>query len=154
MSDFSKELLSETTASVLADCAFLMLDPAAELPAAEGPAVETTLSFSGSVSGVLRLCAPRQMLLGAAVDMLGGQPADSQANEEAEATLAELANVLLGVLLARACGTGNYPAIGLPRTRTLDVVSEVPDAVHSAVLVDLEGQPLVASILTSAEGAA
>ena len=154
MNDFSKELLSETTASVLADCACLMLDPSAELPVAEGPAVETTLRFSGGVSGVLRLCAPRQMLLGAAVDMLGGQSAESQANEEAEATLAELTNVLLGVLLARACGTGNYPAIGLPRTTTLDAVSDVSDAVHSAVLVDMEGQPLVASILKDPEAAA
>jgi hypothetical protein len=57
-------------------------------------------------------------------------------------------------LLARAFGSGTYPAIGLPQTRTVNEVSGAPDAIHSAVLVDMEGQPLVASILKAAEAAA
>jgi len=154
MNRFTRELLQETSASVLADCAFLMLDPAAELTPVEGAAVVTTLSFTGSVSGALRLCAPRQMLLGAAADMLGQPPDDSQANEEAEATLSELANVLLGVLLARAFGARDCPSIGLPRSESIASVEGAEGATCSAVLVDMEGQPVVVSILAGAEVAA
>lgn len=154
MNRFSKELLSETTASVLADCAFLMLDPAGELVEGDGPAVETILSFTGSVTGALRLCASRQMLVGAAADMLGGEGADAHASEEAEATLSELGNVLLGVLLARVSGGRDYPAIGLPRTQSVGSVSDAAGAVCSAVLVDMEGQCVVVSILNEAEAAA
>jgi hypothetical protein len=150
----TKELLLETSASVLADCAFLILDPAVELPPHEGAAVVTTLSFSGAASGVLRLCAPQQMLVGAAADMLGQAPGEEPASEEAEATLAELGNVLLGVLLARAFGARNCPVIGLPQTSTVQGVRDAENALCSAVLVDLEGQPLVVSILSQAEVAA
>lgn len=153
-SAFTKELLQETTASVLADCAFLMLDPSAELGPSEGAAVETTLPFKGQASGVLRLCAPQQLLLGAAGDMLGEAPDAEHAAEEAEATLAELANVLLGVLLARAFGARDCPVIGLPQSSTVSTVSEAVGAVCSAVLVDMTGLPLVVSILKHAEEAA
>lgn len=150
MSGLSQQLLQETTASVLADCAFLMLDPVSELPPFEGDAVVTTLGFSGSVNGALRLCAPRRMLIGAAADMLGQPPEELEAGEHAEAALAELCNVLLGVLLARAFGAGACPLIGLPASQRVDGVAAAPGALHTAVLVDMEGQPLLASILEAA----
>lgn len=149
MSGLSQQLLQETTASVLADCAFLMLDPVSELPPFEGDAVVTTLGFSGSSSGALRLCAPRRMLLGAASDMLGQLPEELEA-EQAEAALAELGNVLLGVLLARAFGAGACPLVGLPASSAANGVVAAPNTLCSAVLVDMEGQPLLASILEAA----
>lgn len=138
-------LLSETAASVLADCAFLMLDPAPELPPFAGDAVATTLAFSGSVSGSLRLCAAREMLIGAAADMLGVAPDDDEATGLAVAALAELGNVLLGVLLARAFGAAGCPVIGLPVSESLPAVQQ-SDAPCRAILVDMEGRPLVASL--------
>lgn len=154
MTLLTKELLLETSASVLADCAFLMLDPAGELAPCEDPAVVTTLSFSGAASGVLRLCAPRRLLLGAAADMLGEPQGEERASEEAEVTLSELANVLLGVLLARAFGARQSPVIGLPRSTSVVGVRDAETAVCSAVLVDMDGQPFVVSILNQAEEAA
>lgn len=154
MKRLTKEILLETSASVLADCAFLMLDPVSELAPSTGSAVVTTLPFSGVVSGTLRLCAPSQLLLGAAADMLGEPAGGDQASEEAEATLSELANVLLGVLLARAFGPRECPVIGLPSSVTVAGVSDVEGSLCSAVLADLEGQPFVISILGQAEVAA
>jgi hypothetical protein len=154
MTLLTQELLLETTASVLADCAFLMLDPTSELRPVAGEAVVTTLSFSGSARGTLRLCTTRQLLLGAAADMVG-QPADpAQASQEAEATLAELANVLLGVLLARAFGAAQAPLIGLPHSATVAAVSREEGAHCSALLVDMDGQPFVASLSQVTETAA
>jgi hypothetical protein len=138
---------------VLADCAFMMLDPADELAPNEDAAVVTTLSFSGLVSGVLRLCAPYRLLLGAAADMLGQPHGDEHVSKEAEATLAELANVLLGVLLARAFGSGDCPLIGLPRSTSVAGVSDAEDALCSAILVDMDGQPFVVSLLSHGEAA-
>lgn len=153
MIPISEQLLQETTASVLADCAFLMLDPVAQLPQFQGDAVVTTLGFSGSARGALRLCAPRQLLIGAAADMLGQPREELEAPEHAEAALAELANVLLGVLLARAFGTSHSPLVGLPTCQHTTGVQTGEDALCSAVLVDMEGLPFVASILP-APGAA
>lgn len=145
MSAITSSLLSETTASVLADCAFLMLDPASEA-AFEGDAVQTTLAFSGSHSGELSLCAPRQMLIGAAADMLGLAPDDESLPEQAEAALNELANVLLGVLLERAFGARECPMIGLPKSVNVAAVAAPTGADCSAVLQDMEGRPFVAAV--------
>jgi hypothetical protein len=139
-------LLSETTASVLADCAFLMLDPADEAGPFDGDAVRTTLSFKGVHSGELSLCAPRQVLVGAAADMLGLPPDDSSLAEQAEATLNELANVLLGVLLVRAFGARESPLIGLPKSATVATVSAPAGAECAALLQDMEGRPFVAAV--------
>lgn len=138
-------LLSETAASVLADCAFLMLDPANEAGNFEGDAVRTTLAFSGVHSGEW-LCAPRQMLIAAAADMLGLPPDDASLGEQAEATLNELANVLLGVLLVRAFGARECPLIGLPRSGSVASVGAPAGVECRALLQDMEGRPFVAAV--------
>lgn len=148
MSGITSALLSETTASVLADCAFLMLDPATEA-AFEGDAVRTTLAFSGAHSGELSLCAPRQMLIGAAADMLGLSPDDESVPAQAEAALNELANVLLGVLLERAFGSRECPLIGLPKSANVAAVTAPRGADCSALLQDMEGRPFIAAVALS-----
>jgi hypothetical protein len=153
MSQLSAALLSETAASVLADCAFLMLDAAAEAGEFEGDAVCTTLSFSGEHSGELSLCAPRSMLVGATADMLGLPPDDASLPEQAEATLNELANVLLGVLLARAFGAQQSPLIGLPRSGSVPRVAAPANAACSAILQDMEGRPFVAAVALATRSA-
>jgi hypothetical protein len=146
-------LLGETAVSVLADCAFLILDIRSEPVRFEPDAIETRLSFSGSVSGTLRLCASRELLLGATADMLGTAPEDESVGEQVEASLRELANVLLGVLLARAFGARDCPVIGLPRSAALQELTEHEHVVCSVWLQDLEGRPFAASILAAGEGA-
>ena len=154
MNQLASALLSETAASVLADCACLMLDPAASPGPFEGDAVRTTLSFTGaSHSGELSLCAPRQMLIGAAADMLGLPPDDESLPEQAEAALNELANVLLGVLLVRAFGAKLCPRIGLPQSDSVASVAAPDGAEFSAVLQDMEGRPFVAAVALTARGA-
>jgi hypothetical protein len=148
MSAITSALLGETTASVLADCAFLMLDPSTDA-AFEGDALRTTLSFSDVHSGELSLCAPRQMLIGAAADMLGLPADDESLPAQAEAALNELANVLLGVLLERAFGARECPLIGLPKSEPVPAVAAPVGVECSALLQDMEGRPFVAAVALS-----
>ena len=153
MTLLTNSLLGETAVSVLADCAFLMLDSATEPVCFEADAVETHLSFSGPAGGTLWLRASRQLLQAATADMLGAAPDEPGAAEDVEATLRELANVLLGVLLARAFGSVDCPVIGLPESGPLRDGLKPSAVICSASLQDLEGRPFVASILAAAEGA-
>jgi CheY-specific phosphatase CheX len=141
MSPLDRELLSDVTASVLQDCAFLILDPAPMPDSWPSDMVSSGISFNGPLEGCLTLRAPSRALPMIASDMLGVFPEDFAAKVHGEAALRELSNVVVGVLLARLVGDGPACQIGLP------VISHVPSLSRpssrdtcSASFVDGEGQ--------------
>lgn len=141
MSPLEPELLSDVTASVLQDCAFLILDPAPTPDSWPPDTVCSGIPFTGPLEGCLTLLAPSNALPMIASDMLGVFPEDFAAKVHGEAALRELSNVVVGVLLARLGKEGAACQIGLP------TISHAPElSIRSghqsctASFVDGEGQ--------------
>jgi hypothetical protein len=94
--------LARLSATVLADCAFLLTEPVDTAEPIDD-AVHAVVAFSGATRGRLVLSASRELAEHVAADMLGIESGDPEARVNAEGAIAELANVLLGMLVVRFC---------------------------------------------------
>jgi hypothetical protein len=112
VSSADSESLSRIAAGVLGDCAFLLTEPVAETEL-QGELIHASIDIRGDSEGRLVLSMPRQLALLVAADMLAISSDDPEADALAEGTVAELANVLVGVLIERFCA-GQACHIGLP----------------------------------------
>lgn len=106
--------LARASANVLADCAFLLTEPV-ETEIEPHDAVHAVVSFRGSTSGSLILSASRDIAELVAADMMGLALGEREAQVHAEGAVAELANVLLGVLVAKFCDAKSVRDLGTPR---------------------------------------
>lgn len=113
MSTERHELLARLSSSVLADCAFLLTEPAEPNAALEDDLVHAVIEVSGEQRACLTLCLPWSLAVLVAADLLGVAPDDPEAEADARDAVAELANVLVGSLLDRLC-PGLRCEIGLP----------------------------------------
>jgi hypothetical protein len=144
------DMLGLLTASVLADCAFLTLDPAPSVVSWPKEMLIAEIPFSGATAGRLVLAASEPLMVAATADMLRLEQDDPLAVEAAPATLAELSNVLLGMLVGRFFDPEPACEIGLPETRR-GVWPRTDAGVRcSSVLVDLEGRPVGVALTTPA----
>ena len=109
----SLELLARVSSSVLADCAFLLTEPAEPAAALENDLVHAVIEVSGEQGACLTLSLPWSLAVLVTADMLGVSPDDPESEVEAEGAVAELANVLVGTLVDRFCA-GLSCEIGLP----------------------------------------
>jgi CheY-specific phosphatase CheX len=109
----SLELLARVSSSVLADCAFLLTEPAEPSAALESDLVHAIIEVSGEQGARLILSLPWSLAVLATADMLGVSPDDPESELEAEGAVAELANVLVGTLVDRFYA-GVSCEIGLP----------------------------------------
>jgi CheY-specific phosphatase CheX len=115
MSSEQLELLTRLSSSVLADCAFLLTEPAEPNALLESDLVHAVIEVSGEQGACLTLCLPWTLAVLVAADMLGVTPDDPESEEQAEGAVAELANVLVGTLVDRFC-PGLTCEIGLPES--------------------------------------
>ena len=144
------DMLGQLTASVLADCAFLTLDPAPQGVVWPKEMLIAEIAFSGVTSGRLVLAASESLMVAATADMLRLEHHDPLAEEVAPATLAELSNVLLGTLVGRFFDPEPACEIGLPETRR-GVWPRTDAGVRcSSVLVDLDERPIAVALTTPA----
>jgi len=144
------ELLGELAAAVLGDAAFLLLEAAdgdVEWPAT---VLIAEIPFEGVASGRLVLAASEAMMTAATADMLRLTPADPLAREAAPATLAELSNVLLGVLAERYSEDDRPCVVGLPTTRRGAWPRNDAGVRCSTVLLDPNRRPLAVALTTPA----
>jgi CheY-specific phosphatase CheX len=144
VTDLDHELLYEVSEQVMGDCAFLMLERHDGPIAWPDEVVQARIGFSGTVSGSFAIQAPRSLLVTMAGDMLGVEPDDPAATESGEAALAEVANVLLGVLLARWLGAGANYEMALPVV--LAGAAGSAGRGYAAAFLDENGHPLRAVV--------
>lgn len=105
--------LARASANVLADCAFLLTEPV-ETDLEPHDPVHAVVSFRGATSGSLILSASRDIAELVAADMMGLALGDRDARVHAEGAVAELANVLLGVLIVKFCAEKCVWDLGTP----------------------------------------
>src|SRR5262249_50626617 len=94
--------LARLSATVLADCAFLLTEPVEDDAEPDDP-VHAVIAFRGATNGRLVLSASRDLAEVVAADMMGLSVGDPEARAHAEGAVAELANVLLGMLVVKFC---------------------------------------------------
>ena len=146
----TSDMLGQVAATVLADCAFLTLDPAPARVCWPPQVLIAEIPFSGAVSGRLILAASAPLMVAATADMLCLDPSDPLAADAAPATLAEVSNVLLGVLVGRFFDADPPCEMGLPVTRRGSWPRTDAGVRCSSVLVDVEERPLAVALTTPA----
>jgi len=146
----TSEMLGQLAATVLADCAFLMLDPAPGEVTWPADVLIAEIPFAGAVAGRLILAASEPLMVAATADMLRLEPDDPLAAEAAPATLAEVSNVLLGVLAGRYFDADPPCEMGLPTSRRGAWPRTDAGVRCSSVLVDLLERPLAVALTTPA----
>lgn len=135
----SREVLRATVPDVLDEVAFLLVAPMEAPVAWEGQVLESSIRFGGARDGALRVRMPAELVFELAGNMLGLMDLDPDDLAPARDALGELANMLIGVVLAAWRGPGERHEIGLPKTCVLSTVeldAVAPGAVQSFVTDD------------------
>ena len=146
----TSDMLGQVAATVLADCAFLTLDPAPDAVSWPREVLIAEIPFTGAVAGRLILAASEPLMVDATADMLCLDPGDPLAAEAAPATLAEVSNVLLGVLAGRFFDAEPPCEMGLPITRRGTWPRTDAGVRCSSVLVDIAERPIAVALTTPA----
>jgi CheY-specific phosphatase CheX len=133
------EALARLSSSVLADCAFLLTEPAEPCHEASGDSVVAVVDVHAEIARSLTLSLPRSLALVVAADMLGGSPEDPESEAQAEGAVAELANVLVGSLVERFC-EGEVCEIGLPVLHRAEPPAPARSDAHTATLRSDSGE--------------
>jgi CheY-specific phosphatase CheX len=142
--------LARLSATVLADCAFLLLKPV-EPGGPFDDAVHAVVGFSGATRGRLVLSASRELAERIAADMLGMESGDPEASAHAEEALGELSNVLLGILVARFCDCDAAWNLGPPRVHVGSLPGTTDGHAHAVTLSSDEGERLHIQWVTEVE---
>jgi len=124
MSDTTTQSVQEVFCEVLASLAFMFGDPASpqDLPPMGEPAMMATIGFRGPTAGNLALLAPRSLAQELAANILGIEPDEDAAGEQASDALGELMNVTLGRLLTTI--SGDAPVFDLTPPQVSDANDE------------------------------
>jgi CheY-specific phosphatase CheX len=145
------DALLRLSSCVLADCAFLLTEPADGSIALDTDLVHAVVEVTGARSGSLALSVPRPLAAVVAADMLGVSPDDPEVRAQAEGAVAELANVLVGAVVERFCH-GEACELGLPKVHRGELPVTPRDHSHTALLLADSGD-LIRVIWTVDAGA-
>ncbi|MBD3267895.1 hypothetical protein GF373_14600 [bacterium] len=101
-----KELLESTFTTVLEQFAFMFAEPAGkeEFPTDRDRYVQATLRFVGPMTGQLVLAVPEEECVVYAANILGTDPDDGEAQDDAADSFKELVNVTTGQVLTALAG--------------------------------------------------
>lgn len=133
-------LLGELTASALEECAFVMARPSPDSIPWPEEVVRATMGFDGPAPGRLGLTTSAECGAELAANMLGVDPDDPDVEASVEAALAELANILCGVLVERIFGREASCKLGLPQVAHGSIAESRRGGGVSTTLVDDEGR--------------
>jgi CheY-specific phosphatase CheX len=133
------EALARLSSAVLADCAFLLTEPAEPSHEPSGDCVVAVVGVHGDSARALTLSLPRSLAVVVAADMLGVSPDDPESEAQAEGAIAELANVLVGSLVERFC-VGEVCDIGLPALHRAEPTAPANSDAHTATLLSDTGE--------------
>jgi two-component system chemotaxis response regulator CheY len=130
-------LLCETAAATLEECVFMVAQPSALAPVWPREVVRATIGFDGPLRGILGIVTTVELAEELALSMMGTMSGATDA--AAEGALAELANIVGGVLVERLFGREATVHLGLPAVaRDLGP----PTGGITATLLDEEGRAI------------
>lgn len=121
MLEANAESIQEVFCEVLESLAFMFGDPAdKEGLATDEPVLEATVEFRGPSQGGLTILTPHSVAGEVAANLLGVDPDDESAAEQAHDALGELMNVTLGRLLTTLAGAGPVFDLSPPKVSDAD----------------------------------
>lgn len=142
MAEPTPALLGDLLGRVLAEAAFVAVEPADEPAAWPSPLYEAEIHFESIRGGSLRLLAPAACATELAANMLGVDPADPEAESHGRDALAELVNVLGGSLVVQLYGPRAPNQLGFPATRVVQGPGSARRTCAATVRAD-DGAPLL-----------
>lgn len=142
MAEPTPALLADLLGSVLADAAFVAVEPAEEPATWPAPLYEAEIHFESVRGGSVRLVAPARCAVELAANMLGVDRTDPEAESHGRDAMAELVNVLGGSLVVRLYGPRAPNQLGFPATRVVQVPAPGRRTCAAAVRSD-DGEPLL-----------
>lgn len=134
--------LAVLAASTFADTAFLLTEPTSDEQPWSDEWVSAVIGFEAHVSGRLVIAAPRSVAAQVAADMLCLEPGAAEAVAQAGAAVAELANVLGGVLVAQLFGSTGKWQLGLPKITQIEPAVAPGERASRVTLLNEMGQPI------------
>jgi two-component system, chemotaxis family, chemotaxis protein CheY len=139
----TKGLLADLASNALEECAFVMAKPTDDAFGWSEDVVYATIGFDGPRDGDLVIAAHHDMGAELAASMLGVDPDDPDVEESVASALAEVANILCGVVVAQIFGSDAPCRLGLPE---VGHGGSTPAAGVSVTLVDDERRPIFVSL--------
>lgn len=134
--------LAVLAASTLADTAFLLAEPTPATAPWQNDWICAVVPFDAVIPGRLVLAAPAALATQVAADMLCVAPTDDEAITQAGPAVAELANIMAGVIVAELFkNTGRF-RLGLPSIIPLEPTLDDGEQANRVTLVNEVGQPL------------
>jgi len=141
--------LATLAAGTFADTAFLLTEPSPEEQSWTEEWISATIKFESDVQGRLVISAPRSLATQVAADMLCLDPGDAEAMAQAANAVAELANVLGGVLVAQLFGSTGKWQLGLPTITQLEPAVAPGERASRVTLLNEMGQPIRVEVVLS-----
>jgi CheY-specific phosphatase CheX len=128
--------LATIFSEVLASLAFMFTDQEMAEPDPGEPWLETAISYRGSAKGTLRFRCTRSFAVQLSANLLGLDPLDEEATNQAEVAVKEFMNILCGQFVTSVHGTKDVFDLTIPETGEMP---EMPDteAADSPVLSTL-----------------
>jgi CheY-specific phosphatase CheX len=142
MKSISNDELAILAAGTFADTAFLLAEPADDQAPWTSDWVSAVIPFEAEQSGRLVVAAPMPLCTQLATDMMCLEPGDPEATAQGPSAVAELANVLAGVLLARLFEDSGKWQLGLPRLTTLEPGVAPGEHSNRVTLLNEMGHPI------------
>jgi CheY-specific phosphatase CheX len=140
------ESVLEVFCQVLESLAFMFGEPASpgETQPVQEPCLEADIAFHGPQQGSLKLLAPASVAAELSANVLGLEPGDEAALEQARDALGELMNVTLGQLLTTVAGETPVFDLLPPRVEDADPTRWTQLAGDDgAVAVQIDGKPVL-----------
>jgi chemotaxis protein CheY-P-specific phosphatase CheC len=143
-----RDVLSEVTARVFQQTAFLFPEPAdlsSGIPAGEGAVYSVSLSFSGDREGEVSLVVTEALCRELAANVLGEDPAEDDSLEKALDAAKETLNIIAGQFLIQIFG--NKALFNLTAPQVTELTPEQAAAIDltDRVCSLVEGHPVIAA---------
>ena len=121
MQDQKTATLATIFSEVLANLAFMFTDEDLADPPACDEWLETTIAYSGPVTGALKLRCSRDFSTRLAANLLGLDPDDPDTEQSASDAVKEFMNIVCGQFITAAYGTEEVFNLTIPK------IVELPD---------------------------
>ncbi len=132
--------LAAIFSEVLANLAFMFNDEEDYDPCSGAAWLETTIEYRGPISERLRLYCTREFSVLLAANLLGVDPADDDAESQAEDAVKEFMNIVCGQLVTALHGTEPVFNLSIPQVTELPGTPDLNSSEsNEAVNVSIEG---------------
>jgi len=119
-SKITKQILGKVVAEVLEEASFIFTEPAEEIEPFKENVILAIMGFKGPENGKLVLAMGYSYANEMAANLLGVELDDPDLEKKATGAVAEMLNMIIGVLMARVFGTEVIVNFTVPNVKTIE----------------------------------